>query len=64
MNAFLNASGGTIYFGIEDDGIVSGLLLDRGARDDLRLRLDAGVTSFGFCFLGSISYPGQTFGQK
>jgi predicted HTH transcriptional regulator len=29
MNAFLNAEGGTIHFGIEDDGMIVGLSLNR-----------------------------------
>ena len=29
MNAFLNSQGGTLYIGIEDEGRVSGLTLNR-----------------------------------
>jgi len=45
INAFLNTNGGTIYFGISDDGIVQGFPLNREGRDDLRLRIDAIVSS-------------------
>mmetsp|Transcript_13280 Transcript_13280/g.21293 ORF Transcript_13280/g.21293 Transcript_13280/m.21293 type:complete len:459 (+) Transcript_13280:115-1491(+) len=38
--AFLNSSGGQIYFGIEDDGVVSGLLLNKYQRDIARNDLD------------------------
>lgn len=44
MNAFLNGDGGTIYFGIADDGKVLGLPLTRKQRDTLRLRIDTIVS--------------------
>jgi Schlafen, AlbA_2 len=45
VNAFLNsASGGTIYFGVMDDGMVIGVPLDRQQRDRIRLRVDAAVS--------------------
>lgn len=44
VNAFLNTNGGTIYFGVEDDGVVTGIPLNRMGRDDLRLRLDSVIS--------------------
>lgn len=38
-NAFLNNRGGSIYIGIEDEGIVTGVKLDRKDRDDLQQRV-------------------------
>jgi predicted HTH transcriptional regulator len=46
INAFLNTNGGTIYFGVEDDGKVRGIILNRRGRDLLRLKLDNIVSSF------------------
>lgn len=40
VTAFLNAEGGRILFGVEDDGRVAGLALNREERDQLRLGLD------------------------
>jgi len=39
INAFLNTEGGTIYFGVRDDGVVLGAPLNRKARDSLRLNV-------------------------
>lgn len=41
MSAFLNTTGGRIYFGVEDDGLISGLVLGRAERDKVRLAIDA-----------------------
>jgi len=43
ITAFLNSEGGTIYFGIEDDGTVSGLLMSRQIRDETRRFIDQKV---------------------
>ena len=45
INAFLNTEGGTIYFGVRDDGVVLGAPLNRKARDSLRLNVDGIVSS-------------------
>jgi predicted HTH transcriptional regulator len=44
VNAFLNSDGGTLYFGIDDDGRVLGVPLNRKQRDHLRLRIDTIVS--------------------
>lgn len=36
----------TIYFGVEDDGAISGLRLTRAQRDAVRLAVDKTVSSF------------------
>ena len=41
VNALLNSSGGTIYFGITDDGEVVGVNLTKKNRDTIGLNLDA-----------------------
>ncbi|KAH3743881.1 transcriptional regulator, SARP family protein [Pelomyxa schiedti] len=46
LNAFVNASGGTIFFGVADDGTISGICLQRSFRDDLRLKLDGLISNF------------------
>ncbi|KAH3761552.1 transcriptional regulator, SARP family protein [Pelomyxa schiedti] len=46
LNAFLNANGGTIYFGVNDDGKAVGVILDRAARDNIRLSIDSAVSHF------------------
>eukprot|EP01105_Mastigella_eilhardi_P024126 TRINITY_DN6226_c0_g1_i1.p1 TRINITY_DN6226_c0_g1~~TRINITY_DN6226_c0_g1_i1.p1 ORF type:complete len:727 (-),score=155.98 TRINITY_DN6226_c0_g1_i1:73-2187(-) len=46
INAFLNSEGGTIYFGVENDGCVSGVSLDRAERDACRLKLDNSLLVF------------------
>lgn len=46
VNAFLNTNGGVIYFGVENDGQVSGIQLDRKQRDDLRTRIDQIIKEF------------------
>ncbi|KAH7824777.1 putative ATP-binding protein [Monocercomonoides exilis] len=40
MNAFLNTDGGSIYFGVEDDGAIKGIELNRKDRDQLRQGID------------------------
>eukprot|EP01083_Nonionella_stella_P279273 950091_1 len=40
VNAFLNSEGGSIYFGIDDDGIIEGISLNRNQRDKIRCNLD------------------------
>eukprot|EP00667_Euglena_gracilis_P005569 EG_transcript_5605 len=40
LNSFLNRSGGRIFFGITDNGLVKGLPLDKKQRDALRLEWD------------------------
>lgn len=44
INAFLNTDGGTIYFGVEDDGRLVGVPMDRKTRDTTRLKID-GIVS-------------------
>jgi hypothetical protein len=44
INAFLNTDGGTMYFGVEDDGRLVGVPLDRKTRDMIRLKID-GIVS-------------------
>ena len=41
LNAFLNTSGGQIWFGVAADGSVKGLQADRKERDRICLRADA-----------------------
>ena len=41
MDAFLNTDGGTMFFGVDDDGVVVGLPFTRKEKDLLRLRVDA-----------------------
>ena len=50
INAFLNTNGGIIYFGVEDDGTIAGVPLNRAGRDDLRLRIDSVVSSANLPF--------------
>ena len=45
-NAFLNGEGGTLYFGIEDDGVVTGVGLGRKERDDVQRRLGQIIKEF------------------
>ena len=46
VNAFLNTRGGVVYCGVENDGSVSGVHLDRKQRDDLRTLVDQIVKRF------------------
>ncbi len=46
VNAFLNTRGGAVYFGVEDDGRVQGLPLDRAQRDRLRTRVSRILDKF------------------
>jgi len=46
INAFLNTNGGVIFFGIEDDGTVQGIQLDRGSRDHLRTEISKLINRF------------------
>lgn len=43
-NAFLNSEGGELYFGVEDDAVVHGLLLGPKDRDQVRVCLSAQFT--------------------
>lgn len=43
--SFLNADGGVIYFGVEDDGTVKGVPFSRRGRDLLRLGIDQTVSN-------------------
>ena len=45
--AFCNANGGRLMFGVEDNGVVKGIELNRSDRDGLRLGMDR----LGFFFL-------------
>lgn len=42
--SFLNADGGVLYFGVEDDGLVKGVAFSRRGRDLLRLGIDQTVS--------------------
>lgn len=57
-NAFLNTNGGTLYCGIEDDGTVSGLRLDRALKDRIRQEVDGVCYRFtpSVNFFSSYSY--------
>ena len=46
VSAFLNTEGGTIYYGVRDDGVVTGVVLNRKLRDNLVLALDAAINKF------------------
>lgn len=46
LSAFLNAEGGTLYYGIENNGIISGVKLTREVRDQFSLALDNAAHSF------------------
>jgi hypothetical protein len=43
--SFLNANGGIMYFGVEDDGTVKGIPFSRRGRDLLRLGIDTTVSN-------------------
>jgi hypothetical protein len=40
----------TIYFGVEDDGAISGLRLTRSQRDAVRLAVDKTVSTFRYAY--------------
>jgi len=42
----LNTEGGTLYFGIEDDGKVTGCRLDRKSIDELRSKMSQTMRRF------------------
>lgn len=42
--AFLNTEGGTIYFGVTDDGKVLGIVANQKTEDNIRLAIDTAVT--------------------
>jgi predicted HTH transcriptional regulator len=46
LSAFLNAEGGTLYYGIENNGVISGVKLTREVRDQYSLALDNAAHSF------------------
>ncbi|KAK2954749.1 putative NLR Family CARD Domain Containing protein [Blattamonas nauphoetae] len=46
INAFLNTTGGRIFFGVEDDGKIKGVEINRKDRDFLRLGLDSAIDRF------------------
>lgn len=43
--SFLNADGGVLYFGVEDDGTVKGVAFSRRGRDLLRLGIDQSASN-------------------
>lgn len=43
---FLNSYGGTLYFGINDDGIVKGMVLSRKDIDEFQIGLDISLRNF------------------
>jgi predicted HTH transcriptional regulator len=45
VNAFLNTQGGTLYFGVKDDGTVMGFPTNRRMRDLIRLKVDSIISS-------------------
>ncbi|KNC52157.1 tetratricopeptide repeat family protein [Thecamonas trahens ATCC 50062] len=40
LNSLINTNGGCVYFGVTDDGVIKGVVLNRSNRDDLRLATD------------------------
>lgn len=46
LNAFVNAHGGSIFFGITDNQVVKGLFLTQKERDEIRLAADQIVNNF------------------
>ena len=52
--AFLNVRGGILYLGINDQGIVKGIYLNRKKRDEFQLEIDQNLKKFLF-FLFFIS---------
>lgn len=46
INAFVNSEGGTLYIGIEDNGQVSGVSLNREERDDIQRRISQTIKNF------------------
>ncbi|MCB9432488.1 MAG: ATP-binding protein [Ardenticatenaceae bacterium] len=46
INAFLNGEGGTLYLGVEKDGKITGIPLDRKDRDDVQVRISQTITQF------------------
>ncbi|KAG9393626.1 ATPase, AAA-4 [Carpediemonas membranifera] len=47
VNSFLNSTeGGAIFFGVEDDGTIKGIPLNRHERDSIRLLIDSQVNRF------------------
>jgi hypothetical protein len=56
--AFLNSdTGGSLYCGVRDDGIITGVILTREQRDSLRLNLDGHIARYQVCTLThSITY--------
>mmetsp|Transcript_20121 Transcript_20121/g.37406 ORF Transcript_20121/g.37406 Transcript_20121/m.37406 type:complete len:313 (-) Transcript_20121:574-1512(-) len=46
LSAYLNAEGGTLYYGIENNGIITGVKLTRELRDSFSLALDNAAHSF------------------
>jgi len=46
INSFVNGDGGILYIGIENNGLVTGVNLDRDARDEIRRRISQTVKNF------------------
>jgi len=46
VSAFLNSEGGSLFFGINDDGIITGVAADRAKRDKVRLDFDNMMKAF------------------
>ncbi|CAG9314208.1 unnamed protein product [Blepharisma stoltei] len=46
VSAFLNTEGGTLYYGIRDDGMVTGVILTRKVRDNFIVTLDSNLNRF------------------
>jgi len=46
VSAFLNSEGGSLFFGINDDGIITGVAADRAKRDKVKLEFDCMMQAF------------------
>jgi len=46
VSAFLNSEGGSLFFGINDDGIITGIEADRAKRDKVKLHFDSIIKAF------------------
>lgn len=46
VSAFLNTQGGTLFYGIRDDGLVTGVSLNRKTRDQFNTTIDTALNNF------------------
>ena len=54
LNGFLNTEGGKLFFGVEDNGRVSALNLDKDKRDFIRTHIDMVLQKFKPAVLASM----------